>query len=240
MFLTLGTFWYLYKDANELFNPNASKRTFFHSICPDDRLERANCVRKRTHILYTVSSVDKIAVVIVISICFWHNATFTFSVIKSDVNPAGTKQAHNVIRRWYWLNFGCDVGWPKFNVNPTSNVNVKLMSNSDVSWRWDFVVFRLCNQNPTLSQCQIDVKYWCQPDFHFQPKCNVCLTSCPTSTWRYIDVWCLLGSDWTAVGRAYGERTIRSGGGVYANVCALVMSSCTSDPKRAIFWSLIK
>ncbi len=92
-----------------------------------------------------------------------------------------------------WLNFGCDVGWPKFNVNPTSNVNVKLMSNTDVSWRWDLVVFRLCNQNPTLSQCQIDVKYWCQPDFHFQPKCNVCLTSCPTSTWRYIDVWCLLG-----------------------------------------------
>ncbi len=59
------------------------------------------------------------------------------------------------------------------------------MSNTDVSWRWDFVVFRLCNQNPTLSQRQ--------PDFHFQPKCNVCTTSCPTSTWRYIDVWCLLG-----------------------------------------------
>ncbi len=67
------------------------------------------------------------------------------------------------------------------------------MSNTDVSWRWDLVVFRLCNQNPTLSQRQIDVKYWHQPDFHFQPKCNVCLTSCPTSTWRYIDVWCLLG-----------------------------------------------
>ncbi len=67
------------------------------------------------------------------------------------------------------------------------------MSNTDVSWRWDFVVFRLCNQNPTLSQRQIDVKYWRQPDFHFQLKCNVCLTSCPTSTWRYIDVWCLLG-----------------------------------------------
>ncbi len=26
-----------------------------------------------------------------------------------------------------------------------------------------------------------------------------------------------------------------SGGSVYANVCARVMSSCTSDPKRAIF-----
>ncbi len=95
-----------------------------------------------------------------------------------------------------WLNFGCDVGWPKSNVNPTSNVNVKLMSNTDVSWRWDLVVFRLCNQNPTLSQRQIDVKYWRQPDFHFQPKSNVCLTSCPTSTWRYIDVWCLLGGYW--------------------------------------------
>ncbi len=67
------------------------------------------------------------------------------------------------------------------------------MSNTDISWRWDLVVFRLCNQNPTLSQRQIDVKYWRQHDFHFQPKCNVCLTSCPTSTWRYIDVWCLLG-----------------------------------------------
>ncbi len=67
------------------------------------------------------------------------------------------------------------------------------MSNTDVSWRWDLVVFRLCNQNPTLSQRQIDVKYWRQPDFHFQPKCNVWLTSCPTSTWRYIDAWCLLG-----------------------------------------------
>ncbi len=68
------------------------------------------------------------------------------------------------------------------------------MSDTNVSWRWDFVVFRWCNQNPTLSQRQIDVKYWRQPDFHFQPKCNVCPTSCPTSTWRYIDVWCLLGS----------------------------------------------
>ncbi len=83
--------------------------------------------------------------------------------------------------------------WTNFNVNSTSNVNVKLMSNTDVSWHGDLVVFRLCNQNPTLSQRQIDVKYGHQPDFHFQPKCNVCLTSCPTSTWRYIDVWCLLG-----------------------------------------------
>ncbi len=58
------------------------------------------------------------------------------------------------------------------------------MSNAGVSWRWDFVVFRLCNQNPTLSQRHIDVN-----QFHFQPKCNVC----PTSTWCYIDVWCLLG-----------------------------------------------
>ncbi len=69
------------------------------------------------------------------------------------------------------------------------------MSNTDVSWCWYFVVFRLCNQHPTLSQHYIDVKYWRQPDFHLQPKCNVCPTSCPTSTWRYIqvDVRYLLG-----------------------------------------------
>ncbi len=83
-------------------------------------------------------------------------------------NPAGTKQAHNVD---IWLHFGCDVGWPKFHVNPTSNVNVKLMSNTDFSWRWDLVVFRLCNQNPTLSQRQIDVKY-----------CN----QNATSVWRHV------------------------------------------------------
>ncbi len=69
LFLTLGSFWYLYKNANELFKPNASKWTFIHSICPDDKLERIDCVRK-AH-LYIVSSVDKIAAVIVISICIW-------------------------------------------------------------------------------------------------------------------------------------------------------------------------
>ncbi len=64
------------------------------------------------------------------------------------------------------------------------------MSDTDVSWRWDFVVFRLCNQNPTLSQRQIDVN----PIFIFnQNATSYCLTSCPTSIWRYIDVWCLLG-----------------------------------------------
>lgn len=26
----VGTFWYLYKDANKMFKPNASKQTFFH------------------------------------------------------------------------------------------------------------------------------------------------------------------------------------------------------------------
>ncbi len=59
-----------------------------------------------------------------------------------------------------WLNFGCDVGWPKFNVNSTSNVNIKLMSNTDVSCRWDFVFCRLCNQNPTLRQHQILTSTW--------------------------------------------------------------------------------
>ncbi len=43
----------------------------FHSIC-----SKANA-----H-LYTASIVDKIAAVIVISICFWHDATLAFSVIK--------------------------------------------------------------------------------------------------------------------------------------------------------------
>ncbi len=80
LILTLGSFWYLYNDANELFKPNVSKWTFIHSICPDDRLECVDCVRK-AH-LYIVSSADKIAAVIVISICFWHDATLTFSVIK--------------------------------------------------------------------------------------------------------------------------------------------------------------
>ncbi len=56
-----------------------------------------------------------------------------------------------------------------------------------------FVVFRLCNQNPTLSQRQIGIKYWHQPDFHSQPNCNVCTTSCPTSTcYCYIDILFLL------------------------------------------------
>ncbi len=31
------------------------------------------------------------------------------------------------------LNYGCNVGGPKFYVNSMSNVNVKLMSNTDVS-----------------------------------------------------------------------------------------------------------
>ncbi len=31
-----------------LFKPNASKQTFFHSICPDDRLK---CIKQR-HLLY--------------------------------------------------------------------------------------------------------------------------------------------------------------------------------------------
>ncbi len=39
LFLTLGSFWYLYKDANELFEPNASKQTFYQSTWPENRLE---------------------------------------------------------------------------------------------------------------------------------------------------------------------------------------------------------
>ncbi len=53
--------------------------------------------------------------------------------------------------------------------------------------------FWLCNQNPTLSQRQIGIKYWHLPDFHSQPNCKVCPTSCPTSTcYCYIDILFLL------------------------------------------------
>ncbi len=44
-------------------------------------LKCVDCVRKWMH-LYTVSNVDTIATVIVISICFWRDKTLTFSVIK--------------------------------------------------------------------------------------------------------------------------------------------------------------
>ncbi len=84
--LYAGSFWYLYKDANELFKPNASKRTFFHSICPDDRLKSVDCVKANLH-LYTVSSVDKIAAVIVISIIFFaFDATRHSHSAKSSVS----------------------------------------------------------------------------------------------------------------------------------------------------------
>ncbi len=59
-----------------------------------------------------------------------------------------------------------------------SNVNVKLMSNTDVSWRWDLVVFRLCNQNPTLSQRQIESNIDVNPIFIFNQNA--------TSVWRHV------------------------------------------------------
>ncbi len=65
------------------------------------------------------------------------------------------------------LDLGRDVRWPKFNVKPTSNDNVNLTSKTDVSWRWYFVVFRLCCKVTKIqrranvsSQRHIDVKYW--------------------------------------------------------------------------------
>ncbi len=65
------------------------------------------------------------------------------------------------------LDLGRDVRWPKFNVKPTSNDNVKLTSKTDVSWRWYLVVFRLCckvtkiqRRTNVSSQRHIDVKYW--------------------------------------------------------------------------------
>ncbi len=65
------------------------------------------------------------------------------------------------------LDLGRDVRWPKFNVKPTSNDNVKLTSKTDVIWRWYLVVFRLCckvtkiqRRTNVSSQRHIDVKYW--------------------------------------------------------------------------------
>ncbi len=74
-------------------------------------------------------------------IWFFFCPTWDSDLFLSWQCPAGTQR--------------CDVGWPKFNVNSTSNVYLKLMSNTDVGWRWCFVVFRLCNQNLILCQCQI-------------------------------------------------------------------------------------
>ncbi len=54
-----GIFWYLYKDANELFKPNASKRSSFTLFVWQSQA-RGPCQKENVH-LYTVSSVDKIA-----------------------------------------------------------------------------------------------------------------------------------------------------------------------------------
>ncbi len=85
-FFTLGSFWYLYKDANVLFKPNTSKRKFFYSICPNSRQTRVHglCQKVNVH-LYTAPSVDKIAAVIIISICFWRVATLTFSAFRCQL-----------------------------------------------------------------------------------------------------------------------------------------------------------
>ncbi len=73
------------------------------------------------------------------------------------------------------------------------------MSNTDVSWRWDLVVFRLCNQNPTLSHVKLTSNIDVNPIFIFNQNArlsdimsNVNLT--------YIDVWCLAWWDSELVG----------------------------------------
>ncbi len=81
----LGPFWYLYKDTNKLFKLNASK---LH-LSNWQTQARGLCQKANTH-LYTVNCVDKIVAVIVISICFWHNATFAFSMITYQLlTPVG-------------------------------------------------------------------------------------------------------------------------------------------------------
>ncbi len=130
MFLTLGSFWYLYKDVNELFKPNVSKWMFFHSICPiDDRIKRVDCVRsERTSEYCRQDSV-------------------------SDCN-------------FYLLLTRCDT---RIQRNQVSAVKVLNASGRGLWWEGD-----------------------------------------------YLSMPC-------------------SGGGVYANVCAWVTSSCPSDPKQAVF-----
>ncbi len=53
---------------------------------------RGLCQKANAH-LYTVSSVDKIAAVIEFFICFWHDVTFTFSVIKcQDIKQLNARE----------------------------------------------------------------------------------------------------------------------------------------------------
>ncbi len=58
------------------------------------------------------------------------------------------------------------------------------------------------------------------------------------SFWRYAYIQCdqvSAVSDWTAVGGAFWRRLLFVdvlGGGVYADVCARVTSSCTSDTNK--------
>ncbi len=85
-------------------------------------------------------------------------------LISAAIQPSRHTTSYDVDIR---LDLGRDVRWPKFNVKPTSNDNVKLTSKTDVSWRWYLVVFRLCckvtkiqRRTNVSSQRHIDVKYW--------------------------------------------------------------------------------
>ncbi len=64
------------KGLNQTFNVQRPKQMFFHSICLNDGHTQALglCPKMNVH-LYIVSSVDKIAAVIVLSIYFWRDAT---------------------------------------------------------------------------------------------------------------------------------------------------------------------
>ncbi len=85
-------------------------------------------------------------------------------VLRTAKRPSRHTTSYDVDIR---LDLGRDVRWPKFNVKPTSNDNVKLTSKTDVIWRWYLVVFRLCckvtkiqRRTNVSSQRHIDVKYW--------------------------------------------------------------------------------
>ncbi len=86
---TLGFFWNL-PWMSCLNQTCQSKRSFtpFALLTTDCVL----CQEANAH-LYTVSIVDKIAAVIIISICFWRNVTLAFNVIKcqrlNDWMPVG-------------------------------------------------------------------------------------------------------------------------------------------------------
>ncbi len=74
------------KTQMSFLNQTRQSERSLHSICPDDRLKSVDCVKANSH-LYTVSSVGKIAAVIVISIIFFaFDATRHSHSAKSSVS----------------------------------------------------------------------------------------------------------------------------------------------------------